>query len=65
MRPFAFVRQCVEEAEQDATLRVPMINDAENAGLLFALLEKYFEQEPTTEFGIMTFLREVAVDIGG
>ena len=64
-RPVEFIRQCVEEARQDAAFRIHMINDPENAGLLFTLLEKYFEQEPTTEFGIMTLLREVAVDIGG
>lgn len=64
-RPFDFIRQCVKEARQDAAIRVNMVNDIENADLLFTLLEKYMERQPETEFEIMTLLREAAADIGG
>ena len=64
-RPFDFIRQCVEEAQQEATIRVSMVNDIENADLLFDLLAKYQEQQPETEFEIISLLREAAAEIGG
>jgi hypothetical protein len=64
-RPFDFIRQCVEEARQDAAIRVNMVNDIENADLLFTLLEKYIERQPETEYEIVTLLRDAAIDIGG
>jgi hypothetical protein len=64
-RPFDFIRQCVEEAQQEASIRVSTVNDIENADLLFHLLKKYQEQQPETEYEIITLLREAAVEIGG
>lgn len=64
-RPFDFIRQCVEEAQQEATIRVSMVNDIENADLLFGLLAKYQEQQPKTEFEIISLLRDAAAEIGG
>tara|TARA_Y100000385_G_scaffold34688_1_gene32574 strand:+ start:434 stop:2245 length:1812 start_codon:yes stop_codon:yes gene_type:complete len=64
-RPFDFIRQCVEEAQQEASIRVSTVNDIENADLLFHLLKKYQEQQPETEYESMTLLREAAEEIGG
>lgn len=64
-RPFDFIRQCVEEAQQEASIRVSTVNDIENADLLFHLLEKFQEQQPETEYESMTLLREAAEEIGG